>query len=129
MPHITIEYSANVETIHDIERLVNVVHTAALETGVPTLDALRTRAVARHHYRVADGRSDRAFVAIIARLAPGRDADVKTAFITAILDAAQQQLATESDALGIAWSIELQEIDPTSRINRNEIRARMDPGR
>ncbi len=129
MPHITIEYSANVGEIHDIERLVDVVHAAALATGMPSLDALRTRAVGRQHYRVADGQPDRAFVAITGRVAPGREPAAKTAFITAILDAAMEQLASESNELAIAWSVELQEVDPDSRINRNEIRTRMAAGR
>jgi len=34
-------------------------------------------------------------------------------------------LASDNGPLAIMWSIELNEIDPKSRINRNEVRARM----
>ena len=68
MPHLTIEYSANVADHVDIDRLVGALHDAALATGVAALDALRTRAVRREHYAIADRHPDNAFVAVTARL-------------------------------------------------------------
>ena len=120
MPHVIIEYSANVAEHHDIDELVEVVHAAALADGLPALDALRTRAEERTAFRVADGAETNAFVAIHARIGPGRDADDKQRFLTAVLDAAEAHLA--HGPLDIAWSIELTEIDPEFRINRNHVR-------
>jgi 5-carboxymethyl-2-hydroxymuconate isomerase len=125
MPHITIEYSANVSEHHDLDALVAAVHHAALDHGLPPADGLRTRATRRDHYLVADGSDDLAFVAVQVRIGPGRDEQAKTSFITALLDAAEAQLASESDVLAIAWSIELTEIDPAFRINRNHVRTRL----
>lgn len=125
MPHITIEYSLNVSFHHDIQELVDVVHHAALDHGLPALEALRTRAEAREHWRIADGDPDHAFVAIAVRVGPGRDSDTKTSFITAVLDAAEAHVRTADSPLAIAWSIELNEIDPATRINRNQVRVRM----
>lgn len=130
MPHITIEYSSNVAEQHDIDSLVGVVHEAALATGVPPPDGLRTRAVARDHYRIADGQPDHAFIAITIRVGPGRAPEVKTGLLNTVLDAAEAELdqaqpTSESGSLAIAWSIELQEIDAAMRINRNHVRTRM----
>ncbi len=126
MPHITIEYSANVGEHHDVDALVGAVHHAALADGLPALDALRTRAAVRTHYRVADGDPDLAFVAISVRIGPGRDADAKQRFLVNVLDAAEAQLATDAcSPLAVAWSIELTEIDPDFRINRNHVRTRL----
>ncbi len=146
MPHITIEYSANVAEHHDVQALVDVVHAAALEHGLPQLDALRTRAAERPVYRIADGDPLHAFVAISVRIGPGRDDDTKSTFIEHVLDAAVVQLRSgegepadegsgdgkSGDAadsserpLAIAWSIELTEIDPQFRINRNFVRTRL----
>lgn len=124
MPHITIEYSANVAEHHDIDALVEAVHTAALDHGLPPVDALRTRAAVRDHYLIADGSDPErfAFIAIAARIGPGRDAASKATFIEAVLDAAETHLNTERCPLSIAWSIELNEIDPEFRINRNYVR-------
>ncbi len=125
MPHIIIEYSANVEEHHDIAALVRNVHAAALADGLPPVDGLRTRAVAREHYAIADGHVDNAFVAITARIGPGRDSETKTRFLTVVLNTAESCLNRESSSLAIAWSAELQEIDPAFRINRNHVRTRM----
>lgn len=125
MPHITIEYSANVAEHHDIQALVDAVHHAALDTGTAELAALRTRAAARPHYRIADGQDDHAFVAIGCRLGPGRDAEAKQGLLDAVLHAAEERLAGEGGTLAIAWSVELQEIDPDFRVNHNGVRARL----
>ncbi len=128
MPHILLEYSANVGEHHDIDELVAVVHRAALADGLPPVSGLRTRAVERTHYRIADGQVDHAFVALLARIGPGRTAADKMRFLTAILDAAEHHLDQASDPIAIAWSAEIQEIDPEFRINRNHVRSRMPEG-
>ena len=128
MPHITIEYSANVADHHDVQALVDVVHAAALDDGLPPVEGLRTRAACRTQYRIADGHQDNAFIAIAIRIGPGRDAETKSTFLNHILDAAEAHVGSENGAtspLAIAWSIELIEIDAEFRINRNNVRTRM----
>jgi len=102
MPHITIEYSLNVALHHDIQELVDA-----------------------EHWRIADGDPDYAFVAIAIRVGPGRTDEAKTNFITAVLDAAEAHLNETQSPLAIAWSVELNEIDPATRINRNYVRTRL----
>lgn len=125
MAHITIEYSANLADHHDIETLVDAVHGAAAAHGLAPLDGLRTRAVARTHYRIADGDPGNAFVAIAVRVGPGRDPSARRTFLEAILDAAEAQIAATASPLAVAWSAELTEIDADLRINRNAVRARI----
>lgn len=122
MPHITIEHSANLAEHHDIDALVAAVHSAALENGLPSLSALRTRAVSRQHYRISTGDPGFGFVAIACRIAPGRDASAKRSFLEQVLDAAEAQLMSEGCPLYIAYSIEITETDPEFRINRNRVR-------
>lgn len=124
MPHITIEHSANIAAHHDIETLVSDVHEAALSDGLPPVAGLRTRAAERSHYQVATGQDSFAFVAVTARIGPGRSAEQKTQFLTALIDAAEAALA--GGPLHIAFSAEVQEIDPEFRINRNHIRPYLD---
>ncbi len=129
MPHFTIECSANVAEHHDIDRLVTAVHRAVLDMGIaPSPAALRTRAAVRDHYLVAD-RNDPAhgFVAITARIGPGRSAEMKQDIIQTVLDAAEAELA-QADRLVIAWSMEVHEIDAQFRQNRNHIRAHIQEG-
>ena len=122
MPHIVIEYSANLADLIDVQELVDVVHAAALADGLPPLDALRTRAVERDHFRIADGSPDFAFVAVVARIGPGRPADDKLRFLQALIDAVEDHLAPIADRRQVALSTEIQEIDVEFRVNRNQVR-------
>lgn len=125
MPHVIIEYSANVADHHDIDALVGVVHDAAVANGIGPHGGVRTRAIVRNHYRVGDADPANAMIAMVARLGPGRDAETKKAFIDEILDAAEAHTMGESDALDIAWSLEVQEIDAEFRVNRNHVATAM----
>jgi 5-carboxymethyl-2-hydroxymuconate isomerase len=126
MPHITVEYSANLAEQHDIDALVTTVHDAALAHGLPAVAGLRTRAAERTHYRVATGDPRFAFVAIHCRVGPGRELDEQQSLITQVLDAAEAALA--GTPLAIMWSIELTELDPELRINRNHVRTALEEG-
>lgn len=120
MPHLTIEYSANVADHVDIDRLVGALHDAALATGVAALDALRTRAVRREHYAIADRHPDNAFVAVTARLGAGRSDDDRQRFLDALMTTLDTTVGTAGRTMML--SVEYQEIDPASRINRNHLR-------
>jgi 5-carboxymethyl-2-hydroxymuconate isomerase len=119
MPHVILEYSSNLAALADIDELVVAVHDAALATGTAPLDALRTRAVARHHYAIADRDPHNMFLAVTARLGAGRPDDEKRAFVEALLAAVVDHLG---DTPTLMISVEYQEIDPTFRINRNNLR-------
>lgn len=123
MPHLIIEHSANIAAVIDVQDLVDTVHEAALADGLPALDSLRTRAATRNHYRIADGDPSYGFVAITARIGPGRTAEAKTRFLTALVDAVELHLAPIADDHPVAISAEIQEIDADFRINRNQVRA------
>ncbi|HWL45248.1 MAG TPA: hypothetical protein VNQ73_20055 [Ilumatobacter sp.] len=128
MPHVTIEYSANVAEHHDIDGLVAAVHAEALGHALVAPDALRTRAAPRAAFRVADGHPANAFVAIHVRIAPGRAHDDKRRLIEGLLAAAERYIESSDvpeQPLAIAWSIELTELDPELRINHNRVRDRM----
>ena len=125
MPHITIEYSANLAGLTDIDALVAAVHDAALDDGLPALDALRTRAAPRDHYRIADGDPSYGFVAVTARIGPGREPEAVERFLTRLIDTVEAVLAPLRTRNPVAISAEIQLIDPDLRINRNHVRAHL----
>ena len=122
MPHIIIEHSANVAGLTDIDALVAAVHQAALDDGLPALDALRTRAAPRDHYRIADGDPAYGFVYLTARIGPGREPETIQRFLNRLVDTVDEVLAPLRPDHPVAISAEVQLIDPTMRINRNHIR-------
>ncbi len=121
MPHLIIEYSANVADVADVSQLVGAVHDAALATGIAPLDALRTRAVAREQYAIADRDPSNKFIAVTARLGAGRSDNEKDSLVEALMNALDQFLGDAQKT--IMLSVEYQDIDPARRINQNNLRA------
>jgi 5-carboxymethyl-2-hydroxymuconate isomerase len=73
MPHFTIEYSANLDARVEMDKVVEVVRKAAVETGIFPLGGIRVRAIRCDHFAIADGRSDYGFLDMVLRLGEGRD--------------------------------------------------------
>src|SRR5690554_6687868 len=101
MPHIVIEYSANLDGALDIQGLVDAVHEAALGAGVFPAGGARTRAARRTHYRVADGRPEAAFIHVTVRVGAGRDEATRRRAGQALFDTlcAQTQAVFDSRPL------------------------------
>ena len=87
MPHVTIEYSANLEAEVEPMTLVNAVHRAVLSQPVFEAVGVRTRAARREHFLVADGDPSHAFIAVTARIGPGRTLAERKAASEAIMTA------------------------------------------
>lgn len=128
MPHIIIEHSANVADLTDIDALVLAVHEAALDDGLPSLDALRTRAAPRDHYRIADGDPAYGFVYVTARIGPGREPEAVQRVLNRLIDTVDEVLEPLQADHPVAISAEVQLIDPAMRINRNHIRTHLARG-
>jgi 5-carboxymethyl-2-hydroxymuconate isomerase len=125
MPHLTIEYSANLAAGTDVQGLVDRLHGAAIETGVFPLGGIRTRAVARQHYRIADGDPTHAFVHVVLRIAAGRDPATRDRAGQHVFDALTAALAAVMETRGLAISFELEEISPAWSARLNNIHQRL----
>jgi 5-carboxymethyl-2-hydroxymuconate isomerase len=121
MPHLTVEYSANLKRQVDILKLVETVHQAALRTGVFEVAAVRTRAAGRDYYAIADGHPDNAFVAISVRVAPGRPPETRRRVGQEIFDATCEFLKNVYKTTPLAISLEVQEIDNTAAFRKKNL--------
>ncbi len=126
MPHQIIEYSANLDDLIDIDELVSVMHDTAAAIEVLPVGGLRTRAVAREYYRIADGHEDNAFINVVLRIAPSRTFEQKKAAGEALFEALCAFLQPTFDSSPLAISYEIQEIDADLRWKLNNIRSYMD---
>jgi 5-carboxymethyl-2-hydroxymuconate isomerase len=122
MPHQIIEYSANLEASVDIETLVGVLHETAAGIDALPIGGLRTRAVARQHYRIADGHPDNTFINVVLRLAPGRSFDVRKAAGEELFQALCDYLEPFYSSSPLAISYEIQELDADLRWKKNNLR-------
>ena len=125
MPHQIIEYSANLESLIDMQTVVDGLHETAMGIDGLPLGGLRTRAVRRDIYQVADQHRDNAFVHMILKLGHGRDDEKKQGFGEALFASLCALLEPVSSTSPIAISLEIQEIHPTLTWKKNNLREYM----
>jgi 5-carboxymethyl-2-hydroxymuconate isomerase len=122
MPHVIVEYSANIEDKIRLPQLLAALHEAMEKTGIAEIAGLRTRAERRDDFRIADNHPSNGFVAIIVRIAQGRSLETRKMMFEAVTAAADKHLEPVFASTPLALSVEVQEIDPTQRINKSNIR-------
>ena len=112
MPHLSIEYSANVEQWTSLAELCDVLRLAAAATGLSDAAGIRVRALRCDTYSIADGKADRGFIDISVRLRGGRALDTRKQATQRIFEAAEQHLEEVLAAHPLALSLEMRDIDP-----------------
>jgi 5-carboxymethyl-2-hydroxymuconate isomerase len=121
MPHLNIEYSANLEEALDIQALVDTIHETALSTGIFPLGGVRTRAEPRKYHRIANGDPSAGYIHMIVRIGPGRDLETRRNAGERIFGA----LCDFTDALyrsrPLALSFELHEIPKEMAWRKNNL--------
>lgn len=125
MPHLTIEYSDNLERLTDMGALCQVLHTSLLASGLFELGAIRVRAHACRHYAVADLLPQNAFADLILRIGVGRSEDEKAALGKALMRAAEAHFAQQFATPHFALSLEVQEISAPFSWKTNAIHPRL----
>ena len=121
MPHIIVEYSANIRGRLAPEDLVERVHEAALRTGVFPIGGTRTRAAERSCYRIADGHPDNAFVHVVLRIAHGRDLETRRRVGEEVFREVCNYLEPLFQQSPLGISLEVQEIDPAVSLKKNNL--------
>ena len=87
MPHLQIDYSANLEAEIQERKLVDILHQTAAESGIFPVWGIRTIAQPAVHYRVGHGAPDNGFVQVFVRIGPGRDLALRQCIATLLFDA------------------------------------------
>jgi len=111
MPHLIVEYSANLEG-PDMDGLADTLYEAALETGIFPKGGIRVRFARRDRYRISDLSPDNAFIHVLARIGVGRTLAVKKQAGGLLFKALKQHMAARFESGPLALSLHIQEIDP-----------------
>ena len=75
MPHLTLEYSDNLEI--DVQPLLARLHEEVVATGAINLKGIKSRAIKHAQYRIADGDPDYAFVHVGLLIREGRPIEIQ----------------------------------------------------
>jgi len=127
MPHIILDYSANLEDRLDMAALCVALKDAAAGTGVFPAAGIRVRAHAADHAIIADGDSGHAFIDITLRLAALRDDAARTKATDAVFEAARSFTADLMATAPFMLSLELREIDAAFSRKASSIRDYLPP--
>ena len=111
MPHLTIDYSANVETDVDMGALCDTLRDVSASIDAFPLAGVKVRAVRVDHYAIADGNPEHGFIDISVRIREGRDMETKQDAAQKLFDAANEFVADVMQRRSLALSLELRDID------------------
>lgn len=125
MPHMAIEYSANLDETVDIQGLCTLVADTILETGLFEIGAIRVRAFRAEAYAIADRLPQNGFIDMNFRIGKGRSAEEKKRIGEAIFAAVSQRLALLFATPHFALSLEIREIDAELSWKKNAIHPRL----
>ncbi len=122
MPHLSLEYSRNLEARLDMPALLRVLRDAAVATGVFPPAGVRVRAFAADHALIADGQPGHAFLDISVRLRGGRSPDDKARATAAMFAAVEAFCAADLAENSLMLSLEMRDIDPDLSPKTSSIR-------
>ena len=125
MPHIIIEYTANLASEARLPVLLKTVNEVLIaQAGVFPTGGIRSRAIRLDDYRMADGAADDAFVHVTLKIGSGRSDAVKKQTCDALFEAIKAHFAELYAKRYLALSMELSEFSETGSYKHNNEHAR-----
>lgn len=128
MPHLSVEYSANLEAGGRIDVLCRELAETidrqfdGDQKVFPT-GGIRVRALCCEHYCIADGTLDAAFVHANFRIARGRSEAVRRAVGSALLATMGRHFAGTHERAGLALSVEVNEFNELGTWKQSDLHA------
>jgi len=121
MPHIIVEYSANLDATVEIPGLLEALHQAMIGTGVADVAAIRTRAYRAENFIIADRNPKNGFVQITVRLREGRPKEAYEKVAKDLMPAAEASLERAFAAHPLQLALEIHEITQLT-LRKNTVR-------
>jgi 5-carboxymethyl-2-hydroxymuconate isomerase len=121
LPHLIVEYSANIEDQMALDALLDKLHACALGTGVFPLGGLRVRAHRTDAYRIADKAPENGFVHVTALIGHGRALDVQQRAAEELFEVLTAHLERLYATSPLAISLNVQEFHPVLNLKKNNL--------
>lgn len=121
MPHLTLEYSDNVDL--EAQPLLKRLHEELAATGAIDMKGLKSRAIRRTQYRIADGYAGYAFAHLNILLKGGRDLETRQEIARRAMAVLEEAFGHYFDEGYISLSVDVKEMQPGLAITRHNIPA------
>lgn len=124
MPHLIVEFTDNLQPDGDIGGLLPKLTQVLIDQGAYPIGGIRARAIELHHYRIADGAADDAFVHATLKIGAGRSDAVKQATCDGLFAVMKAHFAELFARRYLALSLELVEFSEAGTWKHNNIHQR-----
>ncbi len=130
MPHLTIEYSANLRNFGGFSKLCSELAKVLVEQqsdGKPVypIGGIRVRAIAAEYWCVGDGSiADAAFVHARLQIGAGRSEAIRKATGDELFEALKTHFTREYQSQGLALSLEIAEFSESGTWKHNNLHGR-----
>jgi 5-carboxymethyl-2-hydroxymuconate isomerase len=133
MPHLNIDYTANLDAVADMGALCATLAATLValrhDDGARLFPVAGTRVMARPapHFAVADGQPGRAFIYLNLRITPGRSPAMVQRAGDAVLASAKAHLAPVFAAHAVGLTLQIDEGAPVYEGKHNNLAAHLAP--
>ncbi|HSG80865.1 MAG TPA: 5-carboxymethyl-2-hydroxymuconate isomerase [Gemmatimonadota bacterium] len=110
MPHLTLEYTANLRPDDELDPLFARLHRVLAEVGGVEIGNCKSRAVERDRFFVGEGGAAAGFAHLEVRFLEGRSDELKGEIGRALLEVLRETFAVEQEAQALQISVEICDI-------------------
>jgi 5-carboxymethyl-2-hydroxymuconate isomerase len=121
MPHLTLEYSDNLEFA--VQPLLARLHAALAATGAVALKGLKSRAVRHTDYRMADGNPEYAFAHLSLLIRAGRPQETQQELARRALEVLEAEFGHRYETGYLSLSVDIKEMAEEIAITKHNIPA------
>ena len=122
MPHLTLEYSDNMEV--DVQPLLARLHEEVVATGAINLKGIKSRAIKQTQYRIADGDPDYAFVHVGLLIREGRPIEVQKEATQRVMKVLKETFGHLFEKRKLSLTVDLKEMRDGIALTEHNIPAK-----
>jgi len=126
MPHLTLEYSDNIEV--DVQPLLARLHEEVVATGAINLKGIKSRAIKHTQYRIADGDPDYAFVHVGLLIREGRPIEIQKEATQRVMKILKETFGHLFEKRKLSLTVDLKEMRDGIALTDHNIPDKTKPG-
>jgi len=122
MPHLTLEYTDNIEV--DVQPLLARLHEEVVATGAINLKGIKSRALKHTQYRIADGDPAYAFVHVGLLIREGRPIEVQKDTTQRVMKVLKETFGHLFEMRKLSLTVDLKEMRDGIALTEHNITAK-----
>ncbi len=126
MPHLTLEYSDNIEV--EVQPLLARLHEEVVATGAINLKGIKSRAIKHTQYRIADGDPEYAFVHVGLLIREGRPIEIQKEATQRVMKVLKETFGHLFETRSLSLTVDLKEMREGIALTDHNIPNKTKPG-